>query len=92
MTVTRMGSDGTLIWWCPGCEEYHGVPVRGEHKWDWNGSMDKPTLSPSVLVNVGRANPTRHLCHIFMKDGEIQFLEDCTHHLAGQIVPLREDD
>jgi len=27
-------------------------------------------------------------CHSFVTDGQIQFLSDCTHHLAGRTVPL----
>jgi hypothetical protein len=27
-------------------------------------------------------------CHSFVTDGQIQFLGDCTHDLAGQTVPL----
>ncbi len=27
-------------------------------------------------------------CHSFVRDGQIQFLGDCTHALAGQTVPL----
>lgn len=27
------------------------LPVVGEHKWDWNGSHETPTLSPSILVH-----------------------------------------
>lgn len=27
-------------------------------------------------------------CHSFITDGMIQFLDDCTHPLAGQTVPL----
>jgi hypothetical protein len=30
------------------------------------------------------------ICHSFIKDGMIQFLDDCTHALAGQTVPLGE--
>jgi len=91
MNVAQLASDGTLLWYCPGCEEMHGVPVRGDHAWGWNGSLESPTLTPSVLINVGRSNPTAHLCHIFMRDGKIQFLADCTHHLAGQTVNMEED-
>jgi hypothetical protein len=29
-----------------------------------------------------------HRCHSFVVDGQIQFLGDCTHKLAGQTVPL----
>lgn len=30
------------------------------------------------------------VCHSFVTDGNIQFLGDCTHELAGQTVPLPE--
>jgi hypothetical protein len=30
-------------------------------------------------------------CHTFVKDGQIQFLGDCTHALAGKTVPLPKD-
>lgn len=28
------------------------------------------------------------VCHSFVTDGKIQFLNDCTHHLAGKTVDL----
>lgn len=31
-----------------------------------------------------------YLCHSFATDGQIQFLTDSTHKLAGQTVPLAE--
>ena len=30
------------------------------------------------------------VCHSFVNDGKIQFLGDCTHHLANQTVALPE--
>ena len=30
------------------------------------------------------------VCHSFVKDGMIEFLNDCTHHLKGQTVPVVE--
>lgn len=30
--------------------------------------------------------------HSFVRDGQIQFLSDCTHALAGQTVPLKPFD
>ncbi|MGB3389069.1 MAG: DUF6527 family protein [Pseudaminobacter sp.] len=33
-------------------------------------------------------NPIPSVCHSFVSDGQIQFLGDCTHALAGQTVPL----
>lgn len=29
-----------------------------------------------------------HVCHAFVTDGMVQFLDDCTHALAGKTVPL----
>jgi hypothetical protein len=30
------------------------------------------------------------VCHSFVTDGRIQFLNDCTHPLAGQTVDIPE--
>lgn len=32
------------------------------------------------------------VCHSFVTDGNIQFLGDCTHALAGQTVPIPDFD
>ena len=82
-----------LVFFCPGCKYYHsfriapgskpGVPV-----WTWNGSMDKPTFSPSLLVN----GMTEQRCHSFVNDGRIQYLGDCWHELRGQTVDIPELD
>lgn len=29
-----------------------------------------------------------HTCHSFVRDGQIEFLSDCTHALAGKTVSL----
>jgi len=78
----------TVEYWfhCPGCEYNHGVRVKGPHPvWQWNGNVDKPTVSPSLLVN-GSTPETR--CHSFITDGKIQFLGDCFHSLKGQTVEI----
>jgi hypothetical protein len=55
--------------------------------------MEKPTFSPSMLVN---ANTPKHLkltrCHSFVRDGKIQFLSDCDHNLKGQTIDLEDID
>lgn len=97
------GKSG-ISWWCPGCQDYHVVPVTGEHGWTWNESIFLPTLSPSILVYSHKSirDPglpmdkllapdniyETPLCHSFMVDGQLQFLSDCTHALAGQTVPI----
>lgn len=95
MAKFHLIEENYVAWHCPGCESGHGVPVN-EHKsgrgWQWNGSLDSPTLAPSILVNVGRANPDAHLCHTFINNGMIQFLPDCTHNMAGKTVLVPEWD
>ncbi len=77
---------------CPGCEGGHAIPVTGPRAWQWNGSLQSPTLMPSILVNRGSTNPTVPVCHSFVKEGLIQFLGDCTHALAGKTVALPDWD
>ena len=54
--------------------------------WTWNGSVDKPTLHPSVLTE------THHgwKCHSWINDGCAKFLTDSTHELAGKTMELLE--
>lgn len=92
----KLDSSGEmLLFECPGCEQMHGIYVRGQHPsvWGWNGSLDLPTVTPSILVRWthGEAHEPR-VCHSFLRDGQMQFLCDCTHALAGQVVDLPDVD
>jgi len=98
-------TDGTLQFHCPGCKCGHGVyvdkPGPNRPIWGWNGSMDRPTFTPSIRVS-WQANPnaieefkewgTERCCHSFVTDGKIMFLADSTHALAGQTVEIPEWD
>jgi hypothetical protein len=79
---------------CPGCDDLHVLHHDGKGKgWTWNGSLELPTFSPSLLVNysgVDEDTPVRTTCHSFIKDGRIQYLGDCTHALKDQTVDLPE--
>lgn len=110
MAVAALASNGTALgrrvhFWCPGCEQVHGVTVEIPDGWGWNGGdLERPTFTPSVAVSgvqwdtasgfhkpqhtVPAGVPT--MCHSFVTDGQILFLGDCTHALAGQTVPLPE--
>lgn len=70
------------IFFCPGCRRGH--PFEVPH-WTWNGSFDAPTFSPSLLCN---ESFPKERCHLFVKDGKIQFLSDCHHELKGQTVDM----
>lgn len=72
-----------VLWFtCPGCERSHGIHVP---QWKWNGSMDSPTFTPSLLCN---GHDPKSRCHSFITDGSIRFLSDSYHKLAGQTVPI----
>ena len=98
--ILRQSGD-LLFWRCPGCKTSHAIRVRalsepGENDgpgWGWNGSPDRPTFTPSVLVrydgaDAGQEEAPPAVCHSFVVDGQMQMLSDCTHELAGQTVPI----
>lgn len=72
---------------CPACKYGHNFTVSGPAGWQWNLSMAKPTLRPSLMVNKDSAGNVPR-CHSFITNGMIQFLEDSTHELAGKTVEL----
>lgn len=76
---------------CEGCGSPHAVYIDGKGKptWSFNGSVEKPTFKPSVLCRWTEGeNHTPKICHSFVTDGKIQYLNDCTHHLAGKTIEL----
>jgi len=75
--------DYNLVFHCPGCDKIHVVDQR----WAFNNDLDKPTISPSLLVRYPCAG-VEEICHSFIKDGAIQFLSDCTHKMAGATVDI----
>lgn len=82
-----------LVFHCPGCACGHGVWVtkrnRNGAQWTWNNDLERPTFAPSLLVTISNGpDVPKMVCHSFVRDGQIQFLGDCTHGLAGQTVPL----
>lgn len=56
---------------------------QGTGNWTWNGSLESPTLKPSIRTNFGT-----HVCHTFVNDGKATHLSDCTCGMAGITEPL----
>ena len=86
-------SNGNIYFECPGCEIPHGINCGDGHGqlWSFNGDVNNPTFSPSVLVDFTYgAEKKREVCHSFVRNGKIEFLSDCTHELAGKIVDIPE--
>lgn len=86
---------------CPACEADDVGSVHifftempdGGGGWHFNGNMESPTFSPSMLAR-GQWGPERrpHVCHSYVRDGKIEYLSDCTHKMAGQTIELPEFD
>lgn len=86
---------------CPACDETHQVGIDSPTTviWDYNDDTSLPTFSPSILVR-GIIPPTDkeldegtfvrkpRVCHSFIENGMIRYLDDCTHKLSGQTVEL----
>lgn len=95
------GNEG-LNYWCQGCESLHGIRTKGPGAWGWNGDVEKPVFTPSVLTTTGRrVDPSYkpepddppECCHTFVgcngaEPGQVIFLGDCTHKLAGTVQPF----
>ena len=87
---------------CEGFHErmvgFHTLPIEanpeGRDHWNFNGVYERPTFSPSVKrsqefwAHGNDAPAIDYVCHHYVTDGEIQYLDDCTHQLAGQTVPM----
>lgn len=52
-------NDGLVSFFCPGCEMTHYISVgEGDGpRWNWNGSKERPTFTPSILVRNGHYVP-----------------------------------
>lgn len=93
-----------LAFICPGCKAmhpnasgFHLLPVNSTTKtpqWDWDGNLEAPTLSPSILTKHGTiVDGVPTVCHSYLRAGVFEFLSDCTHSLVGQhvqMVPLED--
>lgn len=85
--------DGYTMFMCPGCKSPHAIRAltgpKQANAWAWNGSYDKPTFQPSILVSSDRPEDR---CHSFVTDGKIQFLSDCFHDLRNQTIEIPDWD
>lgn len=90
-----------LAFVCPGCASdghsgLHMLAVNTDlHSpaWTWDGNLDAPTLTPSILTQWGMVDAAARgvapfTCHSFLTAGVFHFLEDSTHRFAGQDVPM----
>lgn len=73
------------------------VGVVDRPNWTFDGNVDAPTFSPSMLIRWGRKVPGYEtaadmeeggICHYFLAAGVLKFCGDSTHALAGKDVAL----
>jgi hypothetical protein len=48
--ISPVGHNGNWVFYCPGCKHQHTI---SSSIWSFNGDVEKPTLSPSVLIKSG---------------------------------------
>lgn len=101
------GKYETWVFYCPGCGYTHAYYTKnpdGRPVWNFNGDVNNPTFTPSLLNRWGKhadpnwqepegvqpSNKWSGTCHLYVTNGQIQYLLDCTHNLAGQTVPMQE--
>lgn len=76
------------LFFCPGYKEGHCIITP---RWKFDGNVENPTISPSILTGFP-PEMSEHRCHSFIRNGQIQFLDDCHHELKGQTVDLPDLD
>lgn len=86
------GDEGWIWFRCPACEHGHTIPTKGPRGWQWNGDLDRPTISPSLKVTTPdpKGGTPLRVCHFYVKNGQIEYLGDCTHALAGKTIPMED--
>lgn len=102
-SVLAVANGNHYAFFCQGCGYVHVLPTGpGDGaRWGFNGNADKPTFTPSVLVRTGQGIDPKlgweegdlpRICHSFVTDGKIQFLNDCDHKYAGETLDLPDWD
>lgn len=78
---------GKALWvWCPACDGAKRLPIEGSRpSWEWNGNLEKPTLTPSILQIETQTAPR---CHSYLTEGVWNYLSDCTHDMPDRQVPM----
>jgi hypothetical protein len=85
----RKSDDGKMmVFYCPGCGCHH----YADQRWTFNGDDEKPTFTPSIKVEYGKYPKPPDVCHFYVTDGQIQYLNDCTHDLKGKTVMMQDEE
>ena len=61
---------------------------EGTKNWSWNGDVDRPTVKPSIACRPSG----QYKCHVWLNDGCVQHLSDCTCGFRGETHELEDLD
>lgn len=90
LKITNVNEGHQSAWfWCPACQGHHPFTIKhpvASKAWSFDGNMTKPTFSPSLRVYGPKGNDTA--CHLFVRNGMIEYCGDCPHELAGKTIPM----
>ena len=87
--VDEAGALWAYAFVCPGCGHAHVYRVSGATRWAFNGDLERPTFTPSLLNTCPHhPDPKQRRCHVNLTLGKLHFHGDCTHTLAGKVVDL----
>lgn len=110
MKVIKKYDVGVYAFYCPGCDCKHIYTTkespRAQLHWVFNGNMEVPTFTPSLLNRWGKnADPNWQepegeapengwsgTCHLFVTNGQIVYCSDSTHKYAGQTIDMVDLD
>ena len=97
---------GKYEFWCFGCKMHHFIDNKW--KIDLNNNTISPSVlvkgvnnsdewetdkNGDFIFENGKAKGCiKVVCHSFVRNGQIQYLNDCTHGLAGKTVNMVEVD
>jgi hypothetical protein len=91
----KIEGKGRFTFFCSGCNHYHtyftkeaGLPNKAT--WQFDNNIERPTFTPSLLntTEFNDKKTAKKICHLFVTDGMVQYLNDCTHKFAGQTIEL----
>lgn len=83
--------------WRIKCPASGSIEIPRNGKWTFDGNYERPTFSPSMNETRGqpgqsmedfKADPHPWRNHVFVRNGYIEYLGDCTHEWRGKTVEI----
>ena len=96
----RKAQNG-YIHWCPGCKERHRIGFNWTFNNNLDSPSFNPSVKHTGIQTINdehgnrtggwvldeKGNTIPLICHYYLTDGVIHYLNDCTHELRGQDIP-----